>query len=205
MTDPSGCVCVFAPVRVCVCMRRPVLRRHVPVTVPVGSELSARPHAVSVLGAALQAAARRPGHSGQAGCSVERWRGERISCNTHAHTHTHTFPSVEQPSLHCLFWCCRSSGLCRILSAVRTKRASSKMRWEKLSFWLKKKIHILIGDIYFITLVLCWIVDMRILPTKGQDSFDLSSPFYKKKSREILCLIITIISYISNYQTIIIT
>lgn len=58
------CVCVF--------VLRHVLRRRVSVTIHVSSEQPVRQDPVSVLGAALSAAARRSGHSRQPGGRMER-------------------------------------------------------------------------------------------------------------------------------------
>lgn len=177
----------------CLCVHRPVLRRHVPLAVPVGSKLSVRPHAVSVLGAALQAAARRAGHSGQAGGSVERRRGERISRNTHARKHERThvprgeaaFPSPPLLVLQVFRF---------VQNLIGCEEQARIFKDEVTKIIILVKLRILIGEIYFKTFVLCWIVDMRMLLSKDQDSFSYLLLFLYKKSTEILSMIIKRIS-----------
>lgn len=69
-------ISLFHSLFLCVFVLRHVLRGCVSLAVHVSSEQSVRQDPVSVLGAALQAAARRSGHSRQPGGGVERRGGE---------------------------------------------------------------------------------------------------------------------------------
>lgn len=62
-----------------VSVHRHVLTGSVSITVHVSFEQPIRPHSVFVLGTALQAAARRSGHSRQPGGCMERRGGGKMS------------------------------------------------------------------------------------------------------------------------------
>lgn len=121
-----------------------------------------------------------PGVQGIQAKQVAAWSVDEVreshATHTHTLTHTHFLCGAAFPSLPLLVL--QVFRFVQNLIGCEEQARIFKDEVRKIIFLVK--IHILIGDIYFKTFVLCWIVDMRILPNKDQDSFDLSSPLIKK-------------------------